>query len=369
MRSVQKALYGSMVAAILLAACFSSFNYFGDYVAFPTSNLSKCGWARVGLDANGDGLFTYRDLFTGLVAIYINAVKQFSALISGTGVGNFIEVRSASCLSVTSHVIAGSALGVVYIALSYLSLKLAKGVLNIIGRIVSRKGNSPAVRYLPSVQWTLDKAWSLQLPLALAALLIVVVTGLYGNKTEVGSDQKSQKRTDSSRSESKAKEKVKNERPPTGTSDQARQERTNPSVAPPQVAQPTEKAHQPDADRAEAKRPEVNAARAEALKSAQQRQEQIAEAERQRQAQQIQADQERIAAVRRQFEARCNLDLVNAREQAKARYQAQCEDNANKAPDTGVTRAAALFCVLAVDKKAEAYAHTVYKACMSGAPN
>ena len=78
---------------------------------------------------------------------------------------------------------------------------------------------------------------------------------------------------------------------------------------------------------------------------------------------------EGVAAVRRQFEARCNLDLVNAREQAKARYQAQCEDNANKAPDTGVTRAAALFCVLAVDKKAEAYAHTVYKACMSGAPN
>ena len=131
MKSVQRALYGSVLAAILLAACFAAFNFFGDYVGLPSSNLGKCGWARVGLDANGDGLFTYRDLFSWLVAIYINTVKLVAAVVSGSSVGQFLELNGPSCLSVTAHVIASLAIGSAYIVMSYAALKLAKLVIAI----------------------------------------------------------------------------------------------------------------------------------------------------------------------------------------------------------------------------------------------
>jgi hypothetical protein len=421
MKSVQRALYGSVLAAILLAVCFAAFNYFGDYVGLPSSNLGKCGWARVGLDANGDGLFTYRDIFSGLVAIYINTVKLFAAVVSGSSVGQFLELNGPSCLSVTAHAMASLAIGLAYIAISSATLKLAKLAIAVRGSR-PKKSSSPSpsnVRHF-SMQEPLEGVWSLQLSLSLTTLLIVIVVGLFGSRNGNVAAQNSQPKTEAPKVEYKSREQIKSERSQaaalarsrrsnsdqpqrsaSGAADQqfesrttqSRQDRPESVVVPSQKARAADKQTQSNAARvealrveqqrqeqlaeaerqrqaqiAEADRQQANAARAEALRAAQQRQEQMAEAERQRQAQQIQADQARAAAVRRQFEARCNLDLVNAREQARARYQNQCKLSA-AANANPFTAAASVLCTLSVDEKTEAYAQTVYQACMSGAPS
>ena len=410
MRSVQKALYGSLVAVILLAACFSAFNYLGDYVGQPSSNLSKCGWTRVGLDANGDGLFTYRDLFSWLVAIYVNTVKQFSAVISGSSVGQFLEVHSTACLSATLHGIASLAIGSAYIAMSYVTLKLTKFVIAVRDSRLSKKSKSASNVHHFSMRGPLEGVWAVQLPLSLTTLVVVVVVGVFGSRSQNAAERNSQSGPDIPRVESKAKEKFKNEksqaaaqarskqgnseqpqRRASGATDQhlesratqSRQERPEPAINPLQKPRPVDKQTPPNAARAEAlkaeqhrqeqlaeaERQQANASRAEALKAAQQRQEQLAEAERHRQTQQREADQARVEAVRRQFEARCNLDLIDAREQARARYLNQCRNSAGGANANPFTAAASIICTLSVDDKTEQYAQTVYRACMSGAPN
>ena len=270
------------------------------------------------------------------------------------------------------------------------------------------------------MQEPLEGVWSVQLSISLTTLLIVVLVGLFGSRNQNVAPQNSPTRADASKVEYKSREQIKSEksqaaalvrskrgnaeqpqRRASGTTDQplesrtpqSRQDRPESAVVPLQKARAPDKQSQSNAARAEALRAEqqrqeqvaeaerqrqtqlaeadrqqANAARAEALRAAQQRQEQMAEAERQRQAQQIQADRARAAAVRRQFEARCNLDLVNAREQARARYQDQCKLSA-AANANPFTAAASVLCTLSVDEKTEAYAQTVYQACMSGAPN
>jgi hypothetical protein len=420
MKSVHRALYGSVLAAILLAACFAAFNYFGDYVGLPTGNLGKCGWARVGLDANGDGVFTYRDIFSGLVAIYINTVKLFAAVVSGSSVGQFLELNGPSCLSVTAHVMASLAIGSAYVAMSSATLKLTKLVIAVRDSRLPKKSNPRPNVHDFSMQEPLERVWSIQLSLSLTTLLIVILVGLFGSRNQNVAAQNSQPKTEAPKVEYKSREQIKSERSQaaalarsrrsnsdqpqrsaSGAADQqfesrttqSRQERPESVVVPLQKARVPDRQTQSNAARAEAVRAEqqrqeqlaeaqrlrqaqldeadrqqANAARAEALRAAQQRQEQMAEAERQRQAQQLQADRARAAAVRRQFEVRCNLDLVNAREQARARYQDQCKlsSSANANP---FTAAASVLCTLSVDEKTEAYAQTVYQACMSGAPN
>jgi hypothetical protein len=110
----------------------------------------------------------------------------------------------------------------------------------------------------------------------------------------------------------------------------------------------------------------ANVARTEAFKAAQIRQEQQAADDRKRQFEAQQAERNKIESVRRRFEARCNLDLVNAREQAKARYQAECDNTYRNASNTTINKLGVIACVTSVYNKANEYAQVVFIECMSG---
>ncbi len=100
-------------------------------------------------------------------------------------------------------------------------------------------------------------------------------------------------------------------------------------------------------------------ARAAAMRDAQQRQEQQRMTEQRQAEQRRQAEQSRIAAVRQQWQARCELDKRNAYEQ----YTKSKENACN-----GSNKGLGVLCVVGNISAANDYADAAFNSCMSGAP-
>ncbi len=119
------------------------------------------------------------------------------------------------------------------------------------------------------------------------------------------------------------------------------------------------KAEQERLKEEQAKQQDLSRARAAAMRDAQQRQEQQRIADQRREEQRRQAEQSRIAAVRQQWQARCELDKRNAYEQYIKSKENSCG---------GSNRGLAALCVFGNVAAANDYADAAYKSCMSGAP-
>jgi hypothetical protein len=109
----------------------------------------------------------------------------------------------------------------------------------------------------------------------------------------------------------------------------------------------------------QAKQQDLSRARAAAMRDAQQRQDQQRMADQRREEQRRQAEQSRIAAVRQQWQARCELDKRNAYEQ-----YTKSKENSWGGPNRGL----AVLCAFGNVAAANDYADAAFKSCMSGAP-
>lgn len=104
---------------------------------------------------------------------------------------------------------------------------------------------------------------------------------------------------------------------------------------------------------------DLSRARAAAIRDAQQRQEQQRMSDQRREDQRRQAEQSRIAAVRQQWQSRCELDKRNAYEQYIKSKENSCG---------GSNRGLAVLCAIGNVSAANDYAEAAFKSCMSGAP-
>jgi len=104
---------------------------------------------------------------------------------------------------------------------------------------------------------------------------------------------------------------------------------------------------------------DLSRSRAAAIRDAQQRQEQQRMADQRREEQRRQAEQSRIAAVRQQWQSRCELDKRNAYEQ-----YIKSKENSCGGPNRGL----AVLCAIGNVSAANDYAEAAFKSCMSGAP-
>jgi hypothetical protein len=107
------------------------------------------------------------------------------------------------------------------------------------------------------------------------------------------------------------------------------------------------------------KQQDLSRSRAAAMRDAQQRQDQQKMADQRREEQRRQAEQSRIAAVRQQWQARCELDKRNA-------YEQHTKSNENTCG--GSNRGLTVLCAFGNVAAARDYADAAFKSCMSGAP-
>ncbi len=101
-------------------------------------------------------------------------------------------------------------------------------------------------------------------------------------------------------------------------------------------------------------------ARIAAMRDAQQRQEQQQLFQQRQEEQRRAAEQSKAAAIRQQWNARCELDKRNAYE----RYSKSKENNCSG----GTNKALGVLCVFATVGAADDYANAAFNSCMSGAP-
>ncbi len=363
MRGLKQNLLGIFLATFILWLVFFLVNGLPNS-SFVGPDISKdCSWKSVALDANLDGIFSYSDVPTWIGAIFVGFQKFLVANLYDTTIGQFIELNKNSCITFKAQAIAFTTLLAIFYIISKITLSFVNAIIPKINSIQKKNSLPAVVSYLVGSRNFVEAVWALQFKLVFITLIGVLI-GLnwYPNKVSPPAQEKRavvkkesnkpkavESSTEVNPKEQALKEEVKL---------LAEKEAARLNVEKQEARLLIEKEEQEKA----------NVARAEALKAAQIRQEQQAADDRKRQLDAQQAERNKIESVRRRFEARCNLDLVNAREQAKARYQAECDNTYRNATNTTINKLGVLACVTSVGSKAEEYAQVVFKACMSAAP-
>jgi hypothetical protein len=379
MQSLKNMILSIAISIFIVGLLFGALNIIPEF-SLVTPDISKgCAWRSVPFDANADGIISYTDVFSWLSGIYSNFQKILIAFLSDSFIGRFLEIRKNSCINIKSQVINFIFFVLASVGLSRCVLSIIKLVTPLFSVASAKNTNSTSVSYINKNKSAIDAIWSAHLKIMLFIIIIIFLAINIGNRKEMPASQMPQKDAATNKAKPKERKTLTDEAKSieSGKKELAAKEEEQQRLAAKEERDRSDAANQEAlkatqlqkqiAAKEEQDRNEI--ARTEAIKAAQLRQEQMALEERRRQEQAAASEQARIQSIRRRYEARCNLDLVNAREQSKARYQAECDNAWGNAKNTGVNRFAATLCYVSVGSKSEEYAKTVFDACMSGAPN